>query len=394
MPNIQGLPRDATTGALIVSGTGLTPMGILPPPDQAAASLNYRKAVAKGRFGGTIPRVVMQGDSTTLGTFSGTNPGGLVRRDYVSHSRARQELNAGNMFPGVIGESLMNMNTADDARFTYTGGAGGPTLATGQTMVFADADTGHDAYDLVVLKTGAAASIVVSGTEVVGTPLTIDISAQGSNTALVYRVPMSSTTIHTITIAGPAAGSVQITNLEPITIAAPPILKLGGFGVGGRTLASINPGATGSGSIMAPILRPLPAAIHLLLGVNDMRNSADLAAGAATYKTNLDLFVTACLSQNTDCVLWTAPSYFSNQSGVASDTESILFHQAVYEVARNRNLWVVDLARRWGYGVNPTTGSSSTPVTNSAFYDGTHPTLLGYWDMGGLLARVLVVIAG
>jgi lysophospholipase L1-like esterase len=349
--------------------------------------LRYRSAILRARHGGAKCRVNVRGDSTTLGVLSGTNPNTLLRKDYIWFSRARQMMMSGQMLPGQIEESIMQMAVADDARFSYVGATGG-LLTNGQSQTFADA-SGHDAYDLVILRSGNAASVVVSGTEVVGTPLTVDLTTITNNQAATKRIPMSSTTAHTITIAGPAIGSAQITNIEPVTVANPPIMAIGGVGVSGQTLATLNPTVTGSGSNMAPVLRPLPDLEFLLMGVNDMRGSADLAAGAATYKANVSAFVTAFQAQGTDVVLMIAPSYNSNQSGVPSATESVLFHQAVYDVADAQGCAVIDMQRRWGYGVTPTTGSATTPATNNAMYDGTHMTLLGYWDKGRVVARFL-----
>lgn len=391
---VAGFQRDTTSGALLISGSSLSPEGILAPPDPGAASLNFRKAVAKARLGqGPAALVDVRGDSTTYGVLSGTNPLTLLRKDYVWTARARQLLAGGSVLPGVVGDSFMQFANLDDTRFTYTGGGNFGTLITGQTMVLA-LEAGYDTVDLRILRSGAAGNVVVSGAEVVGSPLTLALSGVTNNQVGVFRVPLSSAAAHTITLAGPASGTAQVLNLEPSVLASPSIIALGGVGISGQTLATLAPGSTGSGTNMEKILRQLPAQLHLLMGVNDMRGSADLAAGAVAYRANLDAFVLACQAQGTDPVLWTQPSYFSNQSGVASSDESVLFHQAVYDVARTRNCWVIDLARRWGYGVGPTTGFATTPATLSALYDGTHPTLVGYWDMGGVMAKFLTAVAG
>lgn len=391
MANVKsgGFVRDSNSGALIVSGQSLTPSGIFIPGD--GCLLNFRKAAVRARHGGRAVRVNCKGDSTTLGTLSGTNPNTLLRKDYVWFSRARQglQINGGLGAIGQVEESIMQMNTADDARFTYAGGATGPTLAATQTMTFADA-AGHDAYDLCILRSGGAASVSVSVDA--GGAQVLDLTTVVNNQAGTFRVTGVGTGAHSVVITGPAAGTAQFTNVEPITLATPPIIKLGGVGASGQTLAALNPSATGSGSQMAPILRPLPDLMFLLMGVNDMRGSADLVAGAATFKANVTAFVTAFQAQGTDVVLMTAPSYFSNQSGVPSQDESVLFHQAIYDVARATNCAVLDVQRRWGYGVASTTGASSTPVTNSAMYDGTHPTLYGYWDIGRMVAYFLASI--
>lgn len=397
MPNIQGLPRDSSSGALLVSGTGLTPAGILVPPDPAAASLNMRKGMARARNGGQAARVLIRGDSVSYGVLSGTNPGAAVRRDYIHYRRAQQLLSAGGhaVLPGRVESSIMQFGTADDDRFSYGGGAtGGNLVGNTQSQVMA-LEAGYDTVDIVVLRSGGAVSIGVSGAEVVGTPLTFSFTV-ANNAAERFRIPMSSAAAHTFTITGPAAGNVTVLNIEPFVLATPPIIKLGGVGVSGQVLGvgGLNPNLTGSGTNMEKILRQQPDQLHLLMGINDMKGSPDYSIGSATFKNDVDAFVLACLAQGTDPVLWTQPSYLSAVSGPASAFESLLFHQAIYDVARNRNVWVVDLARRWGYGVNPTTGFASTPVTNSALYDGTHPTLLGYFDIGVLMMRFLLAMAG
>lgn len=353
--------------------------------------LRYRSAMVRARHGGAKCRVNVRGDSTTLGVLSGTNPNTLLRRDYIWFSRARQILQAGQHLPGQVEESIMQMAAADDGRFSYVGATGG-LLTNTQSLTFADG-AGHDAYDLVILRSGNAASVVVSGTEVVGTPLTVSLAGITNNQAGTIRIPMSSTTAHTITVAGPAIGSAQITNIEPVLTTSPPIMAIGGVGVSGQTLATLNPTLTGSGTNMAPVLRPLPDLEFLLMGVNDMRGSADLVAGAATYKANVAAFVTAFQAQGSDVAIVIAPSYNSNQSGVPSATESVLFHQAVYDTADSLGCAVIDIQRRWGYGVVPTTNAATTPVSANAMYDGTHMTLLGYWDMGRVVARFLALAA-
>lgn len=387
----RGFLRDDTTGALVVQGgSGLTPSGIYIPGD--GCLLNARKAAARARNGGRKVRVNARGDSTTYGVLSGTNPSSLVRSNYNWLKRAQDALNRSNAV-GRCEESIMHFAVVDDARFSYTGGGNFGTLVTGQTMVSAMA-SGYDAFDLCILRSGNAGDVVVTGAEVVGSPLTLALSGVTNNQAATFRVPMSSTTAHTFTVAGPASGTAQILNLEPVLTTNPPILGIGGVGISGQTLATLAPGSTGSGTNMEKVLRPVPDVLALFMGINDMRNSSNLAVDAVAYGALVDLFATACIAQGTDPVLIVWPSYFSNLQGLASATEGTLFQQTIYDVARSRNCAVIDLQKRWGQGVTPTTGFASTPVTNSALYDGTHPTLLGYWDIGEAFSSLMRYACG
>lgn len=381
------LPPSAVGG---VSAGSYDPLrSVYMPTDECL--LRFRRAVTRARHGGAAARVTTRGDSTTYGVLSGTNPNTEVRKDFSWPNRARVLLQSGQLLPGQVEESIQQLNAADDARLTYTGGANGGSLASTQTLTFADA-AGHDAYDFCIIRSSGAPSVSVSVDA--GGAQVLDLTTVTANQAATFRVTAVGTGAHSVVVTGPASGVAQITNIEPVTLATPPIIKLGSYGISGQTLATVNPSATGSGSNMAPILRPLPDLMILLMGINDMRAVSDLQAGAAIYATNVTAFVNAFQAQGSDVAIIVFPSYFSNQTGVPSADESRLFHQAIYNVADTLKVPVMDLQRRWGYGVTSTTGASSTPVTNSAMYDGTHPTLLGYRDMGRMVARFLADTAG
>jgi lysophospholipase L1-like esterase len=380
--------KDSTTGWVVVENHAPT-IGpgnvsydrhsqLFLPSDSCL--LNMKKAFARARNGGAAVRYICRGDSTTIGVISGTNPLGLTdMRDISWVDKARRMLDTSDALAAPVTESVM----ADTipARSTFGSGwsAGGfvavSSGAGAETFTWND-DYQANAYDIVILRSGNAPSITCNIDGAGAATLTL---SQSNNTAAIFRVTHADVAAHDLVFTKPSSGTVTIYAIEPLNTLDPPVLKMARMGVSGQTLATLNPTVITSGSNMYQLLQCVPDTIQLLMGVNDFRVASP---NLTTYKSNLQAFVTAFRNISCDPILTVFPTYNNAVSGPGV-FEGVLWHQAIYEVAEEMNVAVLDLQRRWGYGTGPTTGGAG------ALYDGLHPTLAGYYDIARMVANFI-----
>jgi lysophospholipase L1-like esterase len=367
-----------------------------------------QSALARSRNGGTPAKLLCKGDSTTLGTLGGGgngtnaayNPSSLVvSKDLSWVDRGRRQLAASNALGGAAAEGALfgavNDTGTAGSRFTVTAGVTIGwvfTAGSGGTLTFAD-DNQSNAYDLILQRSGtlpSGATVAIDG----GSAVTVDASSLTTTGQFgTFRFTASGVGTHSVVITAPATGTLNIVAIVPVNTVTPPIVQIGRHGVSGQTLATyMSGGSTGTGGqFNYTVAGWKPDAALLLMGINDMHTwssgNGTIAAGAAAYKANLVSYVTTCRAQATDPILGVFPSRgYALQS--PGDYEALLWHQAIYEVADAYDVAVWDLQRRWGYGYGPI----DYAAPKWPMYDGTHPTLVGYSDMGRWLHNFLAAL--
>lgn len=143
---------------------------------------------------------------------------------------------------------------------------------------------------------------------------------------------------------------------------------------------------------MSFLLAGKPDAMHLHMGINDMHfwtsTNGTPAAGAAALQTLYNSWCTSSIAAGACPIFtnWPSYNYADATQATRGQWEALLYHQALYTAADANAAPVLDLARRWGYGTAPTLAGLNQ------LYDGVHPTVLGYADIGAFFADFLALI--
>lgn len=368
----------------------------------AAAGLQSATLIATGGVAGAnqlARTLTMSKTATTNGAIvitvnaaaSTLNP-----HKYSWVDQARTQAIQRNILGGLISECLCSFDAADSRlAFSGTFPVGKPisvTSANTGSMTFSD-DSQSNAFDLWFLNSSGANGTTIAVSIDGGADVTLTAPSNATN-AWTYRLNASGGTVgtHTVTIKPPAAGTMLILAIEPVNTTSPALLRIGRVGVSGQRLVDINPGVVTSGSAMASVLKLKPDHVHLHMGINDMHQwtttNGTPAAGAATYLTNLGLFATSVNNAGAGAsyTVWPSYNYADATQATRGVNEAIdTWHPQIYAAADAAAYgFVMDLARRWGYGVPPT--------GINALYDGTHPMVLGYADNGTMFADFLAML--
>lgn len=352
-----------------------------------APMLKWRKAIANVRTGTARAKLLVVGDSTTVGAGAGTggttNLNAAFPRCFAA--RAATVLNQSFVpasFNSIWGSggiaSIVSYSTYDTRTTFGTGWAmsGGGTLGSnfirftsgGGIATFAFTPTAS--FDTITVYYYAAAGQGTFTTDIDG-----GASLGTTNTATGSGILSTSFTVaagtHTININAQNNGSLFISGIIPSlsTTYGVDVVMAGHYG---STAANWSPGGT-FGPLTA--LRALaPDCTVVNLTINDANQGTDLN----TYRSNLIQLISAAQDSGDVVLMVGAPP----NTTVTTKGTLDQYAAVIYDLAEVYNCGVVDMLRRWGYYSNI---SAYFP-----YFDTLHPGNLAYADMGQAVASGLM----
>lgn len=350
---------------------------------------NWRKGAAAVRAGTADTRVLIIGDSTTIGV----NAAGVaqVPNEYQSVAATLTRGGLATQENSFFGFSAgIGSRPAADARLSLSGWIRDTSLSTmGGTIMYATAagqaftftpTNQCDRFRVFYTVYGASAQVTVQATG--GTSKTIYSAASTNGTqfaSTVYYADVSAASLGsnavTLTYAS-GSGTFYVLGIEAWDSTKKQCIFVNAGWWGGLTADFV-----GTAYNFSPgnFLNNYPSGYYDLVilkaGINDCNNSVPLA----TYKSRLGTIVTAALAKGADVIIetdnpYTGSSNFVNYAGVMRD------------LADENSLVFIDQNDRL----------ESYTVANSLGFmsDGLHPSVAGYYDMADLVSEALLRAVG
>jgi lysophospholipase L1-like esterase len=321
-----------------------------------------RAALGKARAGTGFATLGFIGDSTVGG--QGGVPGTSDWPTFVG------DMLANDGFPKAGPGWIAATNGVTDARVVK--GAGWTTGISGSSQLSSNATTSNPitftlpactSYTLYYL--GAGGTDVTIATDGAGEAVT---PPSGNVVATFTKTGLTNTT-HTVSFV---RGSVSafVVGVKPITNATSGVRIING-GLAGKKMADVV--ASSSNTMVTPIITNTFDAdcVFLMTEVND----AGALTPVATYKASAQTGISYYAAAGADVVLVTAA--FSGFGGGAAALAP--YNNALYELADENNLPLIDLQHRWGSYTDLNADGLASDVS--------HPSVIGYAD----IARAVIV---
>jgi lysophospholipase L1-like esterase len=381
---------NAITGANLAVGLGYVPVapnpqtGLVTGTTGNATALPYwRAAVARVRAGIGRAKLLVIGDSTTMGAGAGTggNTGlaGAYPKSWVQDlSKLLSNFVSSSSNSILSDQNSPQLYTSYDSRVSFGTGWAATTNTTlgGNLFQYTTGATGTLSFTptasintitiYYVQQSGAGTfNTNVDGGSSLGTT-----NAAGASflTSVTYTVTAGT---HTVNIIGNNAGNISIVGVLTYNTATPAVdfIQAGYFG--GLAVTFVGTTNVWSPQNVESYLAPDLTIIDLT--INDSNNGTTLAA----YQTNIQSIITTAKSTG-DCILMVGPPSNSPQ---ATNGTLASFVQVLYTLGATNNCLVVNTLYRW----------NSYAATNPLmpYYDSNHPTAPGYYDLAQEVYEVL-----
>lgn len=329
----------------------------------------WRTALAKVRTAAAPAKLLMLGDSTTMGVGIATNSHATCYP-----SQLRDLLNAYHV-PAVDGLGIPQQATHNDGRYAAAGAwTYGATSTFGWGgLAFYKFPSGGAAGTLTYTPGAGAGSVdsfdvyYYTNPGLGSTTLQIDAGAtQALNTAgttssvAKATITGAAATNHVLTIASPTGGDTYIIGIEPYLSTAKNV-RVANAGVGGSTTSGWGTGSDATFGSIPTIKAYAPDLTIIMLGINDGGNGVT----SATWKSNIQPTIDACKVSGDVILMSTIPS----QTAATATAE-----QGYASTAKTMTAYgFVDLnTRQVSYAANSANGWT---------YDGAHLNSLGYSDV-------------
>ena len=374
-----------------------TPYGVLPQDQNAfygdsgtnklplqAPMLKWRKAIANVRTATARAKLLVVGDSTTMGAGAGTGGATNLNASFLRSFPTRMASVLNTTFVATNYNAIWGNQGCPITYATYDpravfgvgwGMSGGGTLGntfisfTNGGGIATFAFTPALSFDRIDVWYYAAPGQGTFTTDVDG-----GASLGTTNTAIGTGFLKTTFTVaagtHTININAQNTGGLFISGIIPYlsTTSAVDVIPAGWFGALAGTI-------NGSGSF-GPLtaLRALaPDCTVINLTIND----SNAATNIDVYRNNMKSIINAAQESGDVVLMVGAPS----DSVRATNGTLGLYVNVVYELAASESCAVVDMKRRWGSydDIQPT----------FPYYDTLHPGNLAYADQGQAVASAL-----
>ena len=354
----------------------------IPITPSASFLPNFRAAIANVKNGTSDTKIVVIGDSTSIGYGSTTTTTAMRYNGYPNKLAAYFASSGINAEAnGWIGDGGLNSTSPSstlDGRIVvgsgwsetgieFPGGCSFQASSTTSNLSFTPT-VQVDKFVVTYLQFSGIGTFSYK----IGSGSTTNVNCSG--TASIQTVTISANLgTNTLNLNWVSGGLVCIIGIDAYNSTI------------GKQVHIINGGWTGSKSgdwqnVISVLSNTIPNTFLLgqsltiiQLGINDMNSGVSVAS----YTSNMQALITACLAAG-DVVLMTAePESTAN----ASAAIQVQFQQAVISLASTNSIGVIDMYGRW----------VSYTVSNAAglYYDSTHPNATGYTDVGQAIFNAL-----